>query len=77
MQAGGFGGARRHGQTADQETRVRAHKTAQAIKATWVPDRRYGGVYGGPQGPFKTHAMFGRDYLGYLMPGELQARRCN
>eukprot|EP00983_Pelagomonas_calceolata_P040299 1137556-Pelagomonas_calceolata.AAC.8 len=47
---GTFGGAMRHGQTADQETRVRAHKLAQALKATWVPNRRYGGVYGGPRG---------------------------
>eukprot|EP00983_Pelagomonas_calceolata_P082894 1156040-Pelagomonas_calceolata.AAC.1 len=75
--AGGFGGAKRHGQTADQETRVRSHKTAQAIKATWVPSRRYGGVYGGPQGPSKPRAMFGRDYRGYCTDEEIQARQCN
>eukprot|EP00983_Pelagomonas_calceolata_P023695 745814-Pelagomonas_calceolata.AAC.1 len=79
MHAGGFGGAKRHGQTADRETRVRAHKTAQATKATWVPNRRCGGVYGGPQGPSKPRhgAMFGRDYKEYFTAEELQARQCN
>jgi len=75
MHAGGFGGAKRHGQTADQETRVRAHKTAQAIQAAWVPNRRYGGVYGGPQGPSIPRAMSWRDYRGYLSAEEIQARQ--
>eukprot|EP00983_Pelagomonas_calceolata_P029710 931060-Pelagomonas_calceolata.AAC.1 len=62
VHAGGFGGAKRYGKTADQETRVRAHETAQAIKAAWVPIRRYGGVYGGSQGPSIPRAMSWRDY---------------
>eukprot|EP00983_Pelagomonas_calceolata_P118247 1160488-Pelagomonas_calceolata.AAC.10 len=41
MCAGGFGGAKKHGQTADQETRVQAHKTAQAIK------KQHGSLIGG------------------------------
>eukprot|EP00983_Pelagomonas_calceolata_P028462 891236-Pelagomonas_calceolata.AAC.1 len=77
MHAGGFGGAKRHGQTAGQETQVRAHKTAQAIKATWVPNRRYGGVYGDFQGPSIPRTMFGRDCRVYFTAEELQARQCN
>eukprot|EP00983_Pelagomonas_calceolata_P035851 1122020-Pelagomonas_calceolata.AAC.1 len=55
MHAGTFGGAKRHGQTADQELQVRAHKTAQAIKATWVPNRMYGGILD----PSKSRIMYG------------------
>eukprot|EP00983_Pelagomonas_calceolata_P014581 463491-Pelagomonas_calceolata.AAC.1 len=55
MHAGGFGGAKRHGKIADQETRFRAHKTTQAIKATWVPNRRYGEILD----PSKSRAMYG------------------
>eukprot|EP00983_Pelagomonas_calceolata_P011625 374913-Pelagomonas_calceolata.AAC.1 len=67
MHAGTFGEAKRQGQTADQESRVRAHKIAQAINATWVPNRRYGGVNGGVQGPSKRRAMCMPDLSGYLV----------
>eukprot|EP00983_Pelagomonas_calceolata_P027919 875820-Pelagomonas_calceolata.AAC.1 len=67
----------RQGQPADQETRVQAHKAAQAKKATWVPNRSYGGVYGGPQGPSKPLVISWRDYRGYLSAEEIQARQCN
>eukprot|EP00983_Pelagomonas_calceolata_P060392 1146338-Pelagomonas_calceolata.AAC.2 len=43
VHAGAFGGANKHGQTADRESRVRAYKITQATKATRVPNRRYGG----------------------------------
>eukprot|EP00983_Pelagomonas_calceolata_P044446 1139297-Pelagomonas_calceolata.AAC.3 len=34
-------------------------------------------VYGGPRGPIKFRAMFGKDYRGYFTAEELQARQCN
>eukprot|EP00983_Pelagomonas_calceolata_P023152 729120-Pelagomonas_calceolata.AAC.1 len=73
----GLGGSNIYDKCWCAEVQDEKHVNASLNQATWVPNRRYGGVYGGHQGPSKTHVMFERDYRGYLTAEELQARQCN